>query len=456
MNPTQSYVAVVDPGSSCIKACLGYKDEQEKIHIVACEQQAVDTEIRRGVIQNVDDVACRIKDLLQRLEQNQVAPCEINRVYVGLNAYTMQTLRGSAINNLNGDEAINETILDNLWEDAEKSVPENKNVLYHYVQEYRVDGFMSMNPIGERPSSLEGHYKMVIAKPQIFFNMEDCMEKAGVKDLRHLSGILASAEAVLLPEEKNRGVVVIDFGAGTTSICVYKENVVRYVVVLPFGGKNITNDLRQLNLDFSEAEAMKMQYGTALHYTEKMAAERKKEENDERRAYREPSDEEKKINEIIVARIEEIVENIWAQIQYSGVPASKFGSGIVITGAASQLKDLSELLFKKTQIPTRLGNTATHLSEDTPKKYDSPEYAQCIGLLMMGEGGACKLKSGIVRDTAQQTTLFAKEEMPVEPEPLTPEKSKQEKSKEEKPKNTSTIKKTFKGFLGSLFDEGEI
>lgn len=440
MNNKDTYVAVIDLGSSRILGCLGRILPDGKLRIVASKRILVDTEIRRGVIQNVQEVAEQIQSVLEDFQQHPQYPCQIEKVYVGINAYTIYSVSASSVIHLNESEVINDVLLDTMWEDAcEKNKPENKDILYHFVQKYSVDGFQSMDPRGERPFEVEASYKMIVGKPLILKNVEDAFMESGAGDaFRHILGILASSEAVLTPEDKGKGVVVIDFGSDTTAICIYKDNVVRHVAVLPFGGSNITNDLKQLNLEQDEAERLKKQKGMAQYYTEWMA---------ENNIDKEPSEEDKLFNEIVVARIEEIVENIWAQIQYAGVSTAMLPSGIVITGGASRLNGLKKLLMHKTDLPVRDGDVSLHLSEDTAEEFRTPEYAQSIGLMLLGKDGVTVTPVEIkveepVKEVIKEQALF---------EDVPPSEPAQKTKREKAPKPAKSTG-GFKESLGRLFN----
>ena len=275
---------------------------------------------------------------------------------------------------------------------------------------------------------------------------------------RQKLGILASAEAVLTPEDKDKGVVALDFGAETIGICIWQGSVVRHLSVLPFGGSNITRDLTQLGMSMAEAETLKCKDGTALHYTELMLRANK---NNGKRLDFEPG--EKQINEIIVARIEEMVENIWAQIRYSVGTPSLLSSGIVITGGASRLNDLEVLLQHKTGLPVRKGRLESNLV-DTDVNYISEEYAQCVGLLLLSDGPSAYPLPKAEPEEKVQTDLFGEK---VEEEGRgwgrrksreeKPKKQREEKPREPKPEKPSepseegkTKSKRFGGF-GDLF-----
>jgi cell division protein FtsA len=61
------------------------------------------------------------------------------------------------------------------------------------------------------------------------------------------------------------GVAILDIGGGTSDLAVFYEGILKHTAVIPFGGENITNDIRMgLGVLKSQAEAMKVQFGSAL------------------------------------------------------------------------------------------------------------------------------------------------------------------------------------------------
>ncbi|MBQ7162331.1 MAG: cell division protein FtsA [Bacteroidales bacterium] len=457
MNTDSTYVVVLDVGSSRLLGCLACRQE-DKWRILASERREIDTEIRRGVIQKIAEVGGLIREVVDALAVNEVCPCRIDEVYVGLNAYTMQSLFTQSQLELDAEQVVDDKTLEQLWAEAlGAALRDDKDNIAHFVQNYVVDGFNTNNPIGERPRKLAGQYKMVVCRSQITRNLEDAFTIAGV-NYRQKLGILASAEAVLTPEDKDKGVVALDFGAETIGICIWQGSVVRHLSVLPFGGSNITRDLTQLGMSMAEAETLKCKDGTALHYTELMLRANK---NNGKRLDFEPG--EKQINEIIVARIEEMVENIWAQIRYSVGTPSLLSSGIVITGGASRLNDLEVLLQHKTGLPVRKGRLESNLV-DTDVNYISEEYAQCVGLLLLSDGPSAYPLPKAEPEEKVQTDLFGEK---VEEEGRgwgrrksreeKPKKQREEKPREPKPEKPSepseegkTKSKRFGGF-GDLF-----
>jgi cell division protein FtsA len=445
MNGVSDYVVAIDLGSSKIVGCLGKKNSDGKIEILSMDQIPVHAEVRRGVVHNIEEVSRSIQDLIQLLSNHPESTCKIDQVYLGLNGYTIRTVGVSSTTYLSGEELVNEHHLDELSDDAQTQIPENLDVMDIFPQEFLVDGKVDTSPVGSMPQRVEGHYKIVGGKSTIMRNLDACFDRLPVLH-ETILGPVASAEAVLRSEDKSKGSVSIDFGADTTSICIYKGNIVRYVSVLPFGGNNISKDLLQLNIDEEEAEVYKLNKGTAIHYAEQNIQDLQDNELEKM------SDFDKEANDIMVARIEEIVENIWAQIRFSGIDPLKLTEGLVLTGGGSQIRDLVGLLIKKTGMPVRIGNAGQYLAAECADIYGKPVYAQSIGLLLLGKESCCsvaeKVQIEVKKPESSKDLTFGGFDSVVK------EETKIEKPKEvKKPKEPKKPRFTF---LKNLFDDEDL
>jgi len=97
-----------------------------------------------------------------------------------------------------------------------------------------------------------------------------------------------------------------------------------------------------------------------------------------------------KLNNIIEARTEEIIANVWNQIQLSGYD-DKLLAGLIITGGASNLKNLDEALRKRSKIEkvrsARFVRNTIHADEDVVKKDGTQNTL--FGLLAAGNENCC-------------------------------------------------------------------
>ncbi len=430
MTPESSYVAVLDIGSSRIIATLGCV-ENGQLHPIVSEKAVLKDEVRRGVIQKVGEVSRIVRELIDKIEQNPSCRCKINQITVGLNAYTLSSSQAISVLNFAEQTEIDESHLNQLCDDAiDAHCPEGKDMIDCFVQDYILDGSRLTQPKGDRCKRIEARYRMVTARPNIQANLEEMLHEARLDDTYIKLGLLASAEAVLSEDDKQRGAVVVDFGAQTTGICIIKEHIVRYLAVLPFGGENITRDLMSLdNLNRDECEKIKCQSGSAIHYSEHNQKDRSM-----GRSVQELSAKDKDISDIIVARQEEIVENIWAQIRYSSEAPQMLGAGIFMTGGASRMKDLDKLLEKKTQMKVHPCSLKEQLTGSFNISYAEPEYAQTYGLMRLAKPGGCvAVEEPDPQPATENASLFSDEEIPTveaekQPRTSAPKQKKQQKS----------------------------
>ena len=146
---------------------------------------------------------------------------------------------------------------------------------------------------------------------------------------------------MLTENELRSGCALVDLGADTTTVMVYKNNLLRYLCVLPLGGSNITRDITCLQLEEEEAEQLKLQYGDALYQEEIAEGETPAMVTTEDGRSIQLSE----LNDIIGARAEEILANVWNQIKLSGYE-DKLLAGIVFTGGASNLRHIENAMLK--------------------------------------------------------------------------------------------------------------
>jgi len=378
MNDASELIVGIDFGSSGLTGGVARRNAAGKTELLALKQLPGNVGVRRGAVHNIEVVSGHVKTLLRQLTTSLTIEGQINKVNVGVNGYTIRTIDAKSALPLSGDECLNDNHLDELSDEAQGNTPEELYSIECHPQEFLLDGKPDTNPVGTMPKYIEARYKIVVCQPFLYRNLSACFDTLKM-DFDTILGPVASAEAVLKSEDKARGVVVVDFGAQTTSVTVYKASIVRYVAVLPFGGDNITKDLQYLNIETDEAEKLKIESGSALHYTDKIIEEETDPEGDKVSKF------DKEANEIMVARTEEIVDNIYAHIQYSGIETQKLTEGIVMTGGASKLADLSELIAKKTGMAVRSGNPAQAFDVIPEGIEIGPEDALCIGLLLMGK-----------------------------------------------------------------------
>jgi cell division protein FtsA len=219
---------------------------------------------------------------------------------------------------------------------------------------------------------------------------------------------LASAEAVLSPEEKEAGVALVDIGGGTTDIAIFQDGIIRHTAVIALGGDIITEDIKEgCSIIKDQAEMLKIRFGSALSS-----------ESSEKEIVsipglrgREPKEISlKNLANIIQARMEDIIEHVYYEIKNSGFE-KKLICGIVVTGGGAKLKHVPQLIEYMTGMDTRIGYPNEHLANGIDE-IASPMYATAVGLVIKGFESSDLSK---VRIDHTETTTETKIKIPSPP-----------------------------------------
>ncbi len=372
----------LDIGTTKIVAMLGTKNEYGKLEIVGIGKSKSQG-VHRGVVNNITQTIQSIQAAAQEAEA--ISGKKIERVVVGIAGQHIRSLQHSDyITRTNADEVIDEADIERLKNQVFKLVMlPGEEIIHVLPQEYKVDGQAEIKePIGMYGGRLEANFHVVVGQVSSIRNIMRCVKSAGID----FGGItlepLASADAVLSQEEKEAGVALIDIGGGTTDLAIFKDGIIRHTAVIPFGGNVITDDIKEgCSIIEKQAELLKIKFGSAW------PGENKDNEIVSIPGLRGRDPKEitlKNLSKIIHARVQEIIEQVYAEIKNYGheEQKKKLIAGIVLTGGGSQLKHLKQLVEYITGMDTRIGYPNEHLAGDTDKETASPLYATAVGLVM--------------------------------------------------------------------------
>jgi cell division protein FtsA len=231
-------------------------------------------------------------------------------------------------------------------------------------------------------------------------NINRSVEKAGLKVRDLVLQPLASAAAVMCEQDLEAGVAIVDIGGGTTDLAVFYEGILKHTAVIPFGGENITNDIKTgLGVLKTQAEQMKIQFGSAL------ADETKSNAYITIPGLRGLPHKEisvKNLANIIQARMSEILDFVSYHLKQVGLDSRMLNGGLVLTGGGSQLKHLIQLSEYVTGLNARIGYPNEHLAAGHIDELAKPMYSTCIGLILKGynvyENNTNLLKPGMDED----------------------------------------------------------
>ena len=380
---TTEFIAAIELGSSKITGVAGKKNSDGSMQVLAYAQEDSSTFIRKGVIFNLDKTAQSLTSIINRLEgelKNSIA-----KVYVGIGGQSLRTVRNVVSRDLEEEAIISEELVSAIGDENIAIPVVDMDILDVAPQEYKVGNNLQANPVGLIGSHIEGRFLNIVARASVRKNLEHCFQQAKIDIADQLIAPLVTANAVLTESERRSGCALIDFGADTTTISVYKNNILRFLTVLPLGGNSITRDITTLQMEEEEAERLKKAYGDALYEEDPEQEEATCKLDDDNRIIKVAD-----LNNIIEARAEEIVANVWNQIQLSSYE-DKLLAGIILTGGAANLKNLDETLRKRSKIEkirmAKLPRNTVHASNNILKKDGSQNTL--FGLLFEGNQNCC-------------------------------------------------------------------
>lgn len=348
MTATTDFMVAIELGSTKITGVAGRKRSDGTLDILAYAAEEASACIRKGVIFNIDKTAIAVTSILNRLEAALDAP--IARVYVGIGGQSLHTVKNSACRHFDEETRITSAIVSELIAVNRTIQMAGQEILEVVPQEYRVDSGMLAEPVGVVSSAIEGRFLNIVAHTAVRQRIEACFAQTKTRIAGCLIAPLEMARTVLTDAELRSGCVLVDFGAETTTVQVYKDHLLRHLAVIPLGGASITKDICSLKIEEADAEQLKLDYANVFTHPQ---TENRSAGADNGNSYTYGTEgatvSARLLSEIAEARQEEIIANVWHQVSLSGYDDKLMG-GIIVTGGASAISGLQEAIVAKTHI----------------------------------------------------------------------------------------------------------
>jgi cell division protein FtsA len=376
MSRKENLIVGLDIGTTKIAAIVGILTD-DGLDIVGIGTSP-SRGLRKGVVINIESTVAAIRKALREAEL--MAGCEIKSVFTGIAGGHIKGFNSQGVIAIRSREVNNDDIRRVI--DAAKAIaiPMDREVIHILPQEFIIDDQDGIKePLGMSGVRLEARVHIVTGAAASAQNIIKSCNKAEVDVADIVLEQLASAEAVLSPDEKELGVALIDIGGGTTDIALFIDGAIKHTSVLSLGGNHLTNDIAVgLRTPMAEAEKIKQAYGCCL------ASMVGKDETIEVPSVggREPRILSRQLlAEILEPRVEEIFSLVNREIVKSGFE-DLIASGVVITGGTAILPGMPELAEQVFNLPVRRG-----LPRDIGGLTDvvnSPIFATGVGLVKYG------------------------------------------------------------------------
>ena len=336
--------------------------------------------VQKGRIDNIDEVQAAVQTSLEEAQR-----------YIGKGVLTgvYASVSGTHISCLNTKEVVDNpaevgdistTLLDGLVRGSFPDVGEGQEVVHVIPIGYSVDGMTGVrNPVGLHGNRVEVEAHVVLGDSATLRNTVKVIEtnKASVKSLVLQS--LASAEATLTGDEREMGAVVVDIGAGTSDVIIYRQGNPWYSAVVPVGGNQLTKDLSvALHSSAYMAEEVKVKWGSV--FPESISP-------DDEVVVPGHQGEPKKVvsrrdlAEPLNARMMELIKMVLQKVRQAGLRELPTG-GLVLTGGGAEIAGLGDLVQKTLGGPVRIAHPEG--ISGLPVQLRKPAFSASVGLLLWG------------------------------------------------------------------------
>ena len=305
--------------------------------------------LRHGYIINTADAVRSVRAAVSEAEQQ--AGVHIREAYISVGGVGLEGAQtvGAAITS-RADSEITEADVERAHRACEINLPNalNKKIIHTIPVEYTVDGKKIFGkPVGLRGLKLEAKCLITTCLIQHYDDLIHAVEEAGIEPIDACESPIAASFVALTKAQRMAGCVLANIGAETISIVVYEENIPISLEVFPIGSTNITNDIALgLKIPLEEAELIKL--GKGGHEYPK-----------------------KKLNDIILSRLEDMFELVIAHLKRIG-KHELLPAGIVLTGGGTGIETIEDFARATMRLPSKIPT----ISLDFPTNSKSKKHVR--------------------------------------------------------------------------------
>ncbi|MFZ5376912.1 MAG: cell division protein FtsA [Patescibacteria group bacterium] len=391
-------ITAIDLGTDkCVTLIATLSPEDRKPNVVGVSV-VPSKGMRKSVIVDLEKVVATISESLDAAER--MAGFDVKSAYVSVS--------GSHVNSRNSkgvvavaapDQEITPMDVERVIEAARAiSLPNDQEIIHVIPRDFKVDSQEGIkDPVGMTGVRLESEAHIVTGSTTSLKNLEKCINDLGLQVDSFVFSGLAAAEVALTETEKELGVVLVDLGAGSTSICAFVDGSLEYSGSIPIGARHITQDIALgCRISLESAEKIKLALSEDFYQPVKPHPGESKEDLQKRRKKADELNLAKLgvqetveimskrtlVEGIMTPRMKEIIEMVAEKLRDNNL-LDKVPAGVVITGGGAETARLIETARRALNLPARIGsaNDLSGLVGDISK----PLFATSVGLVMYGQ-----------------------------------------------------------------------
>jgi len=259
------YEASIDIGTEKITLLVAEKDDDQHFRIIG-HNVSPSEGVRKGSLYSIDAIAKVIAKLIDQTQKS--FNLKLVRTRVNISDTHLSCTDGK------GKVSINEVVtlqdIDSVLESAmAMSTPTNKEKLHIIKKKFTINEDVVVdNPMDMEAEVLESKVHIVTVSSSSIRNIERCLEQSELEVDKIVLNSIAKSNALLTQEDKDRGLCLVDIGAGVTSYTVFSEEGMVRSGVIATGGDEITQEIAYaFDTSLEEAKRLKEYYGSAKSST---------------------------------------------------------------------------------------------------------------------------------------------------------------------------------------------
>ena len=404
----------IDIGSDSVRAMAARRIAPDLFQILGVEerpQKMGNVCVEQGIITQSSNAGYVIAEVLKLLA-NRIGVDELPTAFISVGGQSMQIVPVHSLRDQARKKEISQELLDGMERECKEKI-EARNpevaVLGLVPSYFKLDGVEQDDvPSPEQRAALvEAHYIAFYGRKVIDTQLQKSFSQAG----RSIEHAFVRPEALLSAFatcDGNHvlmgGCAVLDLGAQTTSLTVYKGGQYLLNKVVPKGGYHITRMLEQQGMSFATAEVLKRKFGCAAPaFVEKNVR------------LRVPASPEiggdmviaaQELAEAIEIKLQEILAPLLTELQ----KVDDRINTLYITGGGSMMQGMLDYIQSLTRIHVQYGAHNLLLHRDTDEKYLSPQYTSLVGTILLGQDYRDNHKNQLVQkpgffDRVKESTL---------------------------------------------------
>lgn len=365
----EKYIASLDIGTTKIITSLACLKPNHQIDVIGLSKKS-HKGVKRGIVLNKEEIVNAIKSSIKDLYKQ--TGIKVNLVNVNINGQHIAMAKKRLSIDINFYNPVKIRTKDFQNHKYKSLIKGDNEIIQVLPGEYIIANKENAD------NEIDVDFNIITGQSAAIKNVKSCVNLAGLKINNLVSEPIASSFSVLSNDEKEKGIILVDIGAGTTNVVIYYNDIIRHLAVIPFAGNFITSELKKyFNISTFQAEDLKVQFGSAL--VKHAPAEK---------TFTVPGidgceDIEislKDLTHIIQWCLEQIIDAILYEIKDSGF-LNKLEYGMVLTGGGALLKNINILFKDKTVLNVRLGLPSKLGNNENLFELNDPIYATSIGLL---------------------------------------------------------------------------